>query len=356
MIVKNEASVISRCLESVKPLISYWIIVDTGSTDETKKIISDCMKGLPGAIFQRPWVNFAHNRSEALALSKSHCDYSFVIDADDVLEQSNDLTIEKLDADVYSVDIIDGDFRYPRSQFFKNSINWVYKGVVHEFPYSNEAQSSCHLPLVIHRENGGDRRKDSNVFLNDAKAIENALITEQDTQMVNRYVFYLAQSFRDAGYLLEAIENYQKRSLMGGWVEEVYYSLLQIAKLKERLNCNQDEVIQSYKEACSSPTTRAEAHYYGSRYCRINKEYKIGYAFAKEGLKIPNPNNSLFGEPWIYETGLLDEFSVNAFWIGRFDESLDACLQVLEKGRFKGEEYDRVVRNARYSLSNLLKS
>ncbi|MFC7394384.1 glycosyltransferase [Scopulibacillus cellulosilyticus] len=38
MIVKNEEAVLSRCLESVKELVDEIIIVDTGSTDETKEI------------------------------------------------------------------------------------------------------------------------------------------------------------------------------------------------------------------------------------------------------------------------------------------------------------------------------
>jgi glycosyltransferase involved in cell wall biosynthesis len=33
MIVKGESRVIQRALASVKHLIDYWVIVDTGSTD-----------------------------------------------------------------------------------------------------------------------------------------------------------------------------------------------------------------------------------------------------------------------------------------------------------------------------------
>ena len=40
MIVRNEAPVIRRCLASVLPIIDYWAIVDTGSTDGTQGLIT----------------------------------------------------------------------------------------------------------------------------------------------------------------------------------------------------------------------------------------------------------------------------------------------------------------------------
>ncbi len=86
MIVKDEAPVIRRCLDSVRPLIDHWVIVDTGSTDGTQDIIREHLKDLPGELHERPWRDFAHNRSEALALARPHADYSLIIDADDVLE------------------------------------------------------------------------------------------------------------------------------------------------------------------------------------------------------------------------------------------------------------------------------
>ena len=42
---------------------------------------------------------------------------------------------------------------------------------------------------------------------------------------------------------------------------------------------------------------------------------------------------ALFGEPWVYETGLLDDFAVNAYWIGKYVECLGACLKLLESGK-----------------------
>lgn len=40
MIVKNEAKVLGRCLDSISDLIDEIIVVDTGSIDETKRVVA----------------------------------------------------------------------------------------------------------------------------------------------------------------------------------------------------------------------------------------------------------------------------------------------------------------------------
>src|SRR5579871_1464094 len=107
MIVKNEAHVIRRCLASVCPVIDCWVIVDTGSTDGTQQIVRDffAARGIPGQLHERPWVDFAHNRSEALDLAKSEADYSLIIDADDTLEVGPGFDRFSLTADSYMVDL-----------------------------------------------------------------------------------------------------------------------------------------------------------------------------------------------------------------------------------------------------------
>ena len=87
--------------------------------------------------------------------------------------------------------------------------------------------------------------------------------------------------------------------------------------------------------------------------CRNKGRNEEGYQLAKRGLGIRFPSNALFVEPWIYETGLLDEFAVNAYWTGRYRDCLDASLKILETDKISGADMQRVTANARFALEEL---
>ena len=84
MIVKNEEKVLKRCLDSLKGLWEELIIVDTGSTDSTKKI---AMK-YTDKVYDFTWTgSFADARN--FSFSKAGCDYIYSADADEVLDEEN---------------------------------------------------------------------------------------------------------------------------------------------------------------------------------------------------------------------------------------------------------------------------
>ena len=94
MIVKNESKVITRCLESVKDYIDYWVICDTGSTDGTQDIIKTFFSNvnIPGKLHNHKWVNFGFNRSLAIELARNKSDYSLLLDADFIFRIKDEIS------------------------------------------------------------------------------------------------------------------------------------------------------------------------------------------------------------------------------------------------------------------------
>ncbi|WP_244536798.1 glycosyltransferase [Methylobacterium brachiatum] len=354
MIVKNEAPVIRRCLDSVKPVIDHWIIVDTGSTDGTQDIIRAAMADIPGTLVERPWVDFAYNRTEALDLARPHGDYTLVIDADDELLIPAGFVMPNLDAPGYSVQIHDITTRYPRTQLFKNAMPWCYRGVLHEFADCRELAWTAPLPLAMRRGHDGARRRDDATYVRDAEILERAIKEEKDPFLISRYTFYLAQSYRDCSEKRKALDAYLKRTKLGFWDEEIYISYLSAALLMESLDETFDKVIATFDAAIDLNPRRVEARYHASRYCQSKGRFVEGYHYAAAGVKLTFPADGLFLQPWMYNYGMQDKIAVNAFNTSQPRVCISACLAMLSRPEFPADDRPQRVDLARKALAQMV--
>ncbi|MEI7942556.1 MAG: glycosyltransferase [Candidatus Riflemargulisbacteria bacterium] len=350
MIVKNEAHIIRRCLDSVKPILTHWVIVDTGSTDGTQDLIREIMKDIPGELYEEPWKNFGYNRTQSLQYAQGKAEYTFVIDADDYLEVLPSFNNVLLEKEAYYLKIIDMNLSYERLQLFKNSLQWSYVGVLHEYPDcdSHNEFGKC-LELVYHRVSGaGARSLDPNKFLKDAAILEQGIIDEPNN---HRYVFYLAQSYRDAGKNIEAYDNYKKRSLLGGWFEEVFYSLFQMGVLLERMSAPKKEIVDAYLAAYQYRPFRAEPLYALAKYFRFRKEYALALLFAERAVKIPHTSDVLFVDKLNYDWQILDEYAVALSWVGHFKESFLTNEKILLRDDLPLADKERIEKNLEFCRS-----
>lgn len=362
MIVKDEARVIERCLASVRPIIDYIVIADTGSSDDTRQLIRNFMarEGLAGEVLDHPWRNFAHNRSEALAAlrTRTSVDYGFTIDADEtlVLEDGFDVAAFKsrLKADVYDIEVWNHGVRYHRPALFSNRQPFRYKAVLHEYldtPPGLARELAKGLHVVVTQE--GARSRNPNKYADDAVLLERELETETDPHLISRYTFYLAQSLRDSGQRERAHAAYLKRAALGNWSEEVYVSLLNAAQLAELLNHPVDEQLATYLRAYETVPSRAEALHGAAAVCRKAGRYQLGYLLARQGISIKRPASGLFLDQSIYDYKMLDEFQVNAYWAGQYGESLDAGATLLRDGLFPETERERILANSDFALQRV---
>lgn len=329
MIVKNESKVIKRCLDSIKPIIDYWVIVDTGSVDGTQKIIKKELKDIPGELYERPWKNFGENRTEAFSLAKGKGDYILFMDADDILEFDGERALPLLTRDLYNMWRGTKDFLYLKPQIAKGNLPWKWVGVTHEYLDCDQTYSSETLDRVRYvSKDGGASSCDPEKFLKNVRLLEEGLKKEPNN---SRYTFYLAESYRDAGDKAKALQWFQKRIDMGGWSEEVFWSMLQVGLMLEALGVAPNIVIEAFKNAHAFRPHRVEPVYYLAMQYNQQNQYDLAYACIKRWEKIPKPyeKDSLFNMEWMSHYGILFQLSICAYYIGNYQEALDICNNLL---------------------------
>jgi glycosyltransferase involved in cell wall biosynthesis len=359
MIVKDEANNIKQCLSKVAPYINYWVIVDTGSKDNTIEVIQSTMAefGIPGEMHERPWVNFEVNRTESLELAKGKCDYRWIIDADDTFEIERfgfnpfvgiDKTI-----DTYQLTYRLNSLQYHRAQLVKSSQHWVYKGVLHEYLHCDEPNlRSAILPGCYVKADISPLKRASSLqekYANDAKILEKALVDEPNN---TRYMFYLAQSYRDSDQFEKALDAYVVRANAGEWDEEVYYSWYMVGKIKERSNHPAEEVIAAYSKAWEYRPQRLEAVFHVMRKLREQNRFVLAFTYGEMAIKTPGTKDILFVEPEIWQWRLLDEYSIAAYYIGHPDIAYEKTASIVNsKEIFSGihpQEQERLRKNLQF--------
>ncbi len=327
MIVKDEAPVIARCLESCKPHIDAWVIADTGSSDGTQDIIRETMQGIPGELVQHEWKDFATNRNMALAAAYPHGDYLLTIDADEVF-QGPKLIRHGLSADAYMLPVTYSGVNYQRCAMISTRLKWAYRGVLHEFLESATPANikSMKNPTIFVRHEGA-RARDPSTYLKDIALLEQAVKDEPGNA---RYAFYLGQSYKDACKFEQARGAYLYRATMPGWNEETFMAKYEAARISERLGYSPKDVAFDYLNAYQFLPTRAESLYCLGRYHRLRNEFALAWVYLQQASAIPMPPSGLFVEASIYEWRIWDEIGIVGYYTGHNYEGKRAAQFALQ--------------------------
>ena len=219
MIVKNEEATIERCLRSVEQIVDEIIIVDTGSTDKTKELVSQFTNN----IFDFEWIDdFAAARN--YAFSQATQEYILWLDADDVflgqdrqqlLELKSTLSREfevvsmlyNLGFDQYGK--VTSQIR--RRRLVKREKNYRWIGAVHECleAYGTQLETAI---AVTHQPLGHD--SDRNLKIYERRLLNGEVFSPRD-------LYYFANELKDHKLYNRAIEYYQRfLATKQGWVED----------------------------------------------------------------------------------------------------------------------------------------
>jgi len=363
MIVKNESKIIRRCLEAACPLLDAVVISDTGSTDDTVDIIRDTCRerGIRCRVLtDEPWKNFGHNRTVALNAARKFADYDpltyiLMLDADMVLKVSPETFDPEmlLAYDKWNVEQRAGGMSYWNPRIVRASVGYRSVGVTHEYldqpPGTTETRMSPELLYIDDRNDGGSKSDKSE---RDIKLLEDGLIAEPQNM---RYMFYLANTYREIGKFAKAIHWYARHRELSNWAEERWYAAFYTAMSYAGLN-KLAETVDWCLTAYAERPERAEPLYYLANYYRVRGEPRRGYVFALAAAGIEFPKEELlFINRSIYDYENLYELSICGFYAGEPGkiQARAASNRLLLDNRVPHYIHDSVMWNLRFMVPTL---
>jgi len=369
IIVKNEEHVIERMLNTVYPILDYYTIVDTGSTDNTKEVIKKFFdeKGIPGQILDKTFDNFENCRNYAMEASQGKTDYAMWIDADEELIIHESFDKNKLDKDLYMINTHIGYMRYTRNELWNTKKKFKWYGPVHEYiiPLESNITSGIAdgLEVNVHMDGGSWKAGAiSQKYKRHADMLEEYIMTDRNP----RWVFYTAQSWHDSATTGSRVENderlrrslkyYRERaSSNDGYHEERFYSQFRVGLIRKILEDKWSDVKTDLLKAYSIDPTRGESikiiieHYQKIGEWALANMYSE-FAYNKFHNNSPYPNRLLFVDESLYIWRFLELHMNSSFYMKEIEEAQRLAKELMEivnknPNYFSDQDKQRIVGN-----------
>ena len=277
MIVKNEEKIIERMLESVYKIIDYFVICDTGSTDNTIEIIKNFFlkhRNIKGVIMKKKFENFEYNRNHALKFCEGFGDYILLLDADHILNYKESFLkkIKELNKDCYSIIQSTQNIDYQNIRLIKNHYKFYYKGYTHEVIMNDKVlEIEIFDESMVSINDIGDGFNKKNKLERDIMLLIKSI---EDFPNDIRNYFYLANTYFSLQSYDLAQGYYLIRSKKGSWKQEIFYCYYRIGLIKI-IKEEYSSAIEYFWEAYEVCPERSENLYY---------LYKLYKCLKKENL------------------------------------------------------------------------
>lgn len=233
-----------------------------------------------------------------------------------ILEVDPNFDKTSLTEDHYLTLQYDVHIKYWLTRLLKASLPWKSVGVTHEYWDIDRSKVGANYNTRVDRletlvvNDPGDGGSKADKFERDERLLLQGINDPETTPDLHiRYLFYLAQTYFHLSQFEDSIKWYKKRVEAGGWVEEVFYSLLRIGfcyeQLANRSANKQNEVTDAdekenvkgqeekylalavfyFQKAWEYRPTRAEPLYQLARLYRLRSQNNIALMYALQGRK-----------------------------------------------------------------------
>ncbi len=330
-ISKNEQKFCKRWYDSVKEADGVYVL-DTGSEDETVKILSQA-----GAVVKTEIINpwrFDTARNRSLALVPEDADICVCCDLDEVFDKGWRAALEK----VWKKGIKQAYYRYVWSHdetgreghvFFIEKIHtrrdfeWVHP--VHEvLKYTGrEPYSKINLPITLHHY--PDEKKSRSSYL----GLLELSVKEQPED--DRNMHYLGREYMYKGLWEKSIETLKRHlSLKSAiWADERCASMRYIAKDYLGLGQVREALRWLYRAIAEAPYLR-EPYVDTATLFYTQKNYYGAIHFCLEALDIAERPQSYISEPRAWNEYPYDLLSYSLYSVGNYEKALFYLEKAIE--------------------------
>lgn len=333
VIAKNEARTLGRCLESVRGAVDEIVVVDTGSTDGTRRVAAD----YTDRVFDFAWSDdFAAARQ--FAFDQTTGDWVLWLDADDVVIGAD--RIRALVAGA-SGDVAGFYWRYvlgrdaagtPTVEFWRercvrNDGRFRWVGRVHEVlvaPRPAALVRSAAVTVEHHPEaDRGPGEQGRNLRLLEAE------VAAAGEAIEPRRLFYLGREYADAGDADKAIGAFDRYLAVGTWDDERYAAQTRIADL-HRGQARYAEAIDADLRALAILPRWPDAYFGLAKSYYFLADWPKVIHWTDVGRAMPVPETLLFVNPSGYAAAWVIYYTNALYRVGDLRGALVWTRRALE--------------------------
>ncbi len=277
-LVRDEEKRLEPMLEAAAGVgCTDFTIVDTGSVDRTRRLAARFLKTHAGRLVEAPWTDFATvlNVSLEAAREGSGCEYLLQGASGEHFKLHRRLP--RLKASAYMIRA-EGAVSYWTPRLHRADIEAHYEGSTHPYLRTNGAEALL-LPHITFEDVAYDDDREAKLE-RDRVYLEREVL---ERPLEPRWAFYLAQTYRCQGRLEQAADWYRRRVEMGGFEEEVFYSMYMEAMLRQNTHL--------LLKAWEFRPTRAEPLRLLARLYEGDGMTEVGRLFHEAADRIPMPTD-----------------------------------------------------------------
>lgn len=344
MIARNEATDLRRALSSIKDVVQEIIVVDTGSTDETREVALEFGAQVidfnptsnPEAFLwddeTQSWflADFASARNTGF--DRATCDYIIWMDADDVIVNIEGVAVSLAMAKQYDCESVwvaldyDAEHRLWRDRIVKRGHKrWV--GKVHEVLVPADTGCKARTDFFHLRQCAREGTSTVRVRNRNYRILRNMIEHDPKELENHRTLFYLARESQ-AVSIQESLAFFALYLEKATWVQERAMAWMDVGAIHERL-LDWEAAARVYEEAVKEPGKFPEAWFGRARCAYHQQDWPACIEYCEKGFELGNESILLIDRELARTHDPYHWYSVALWMSGKGNEAIQSCQQGL---------------------------